>query len=167
MPTSAVLPVYIQIVDGSNPLRIYTDPEGTIEWGIKLEREVLTRGVMQFHFIPDPNRPGRPAETADLYIIPQTVENHLRRDSPFHRPEDPVHFIEDPGWGASDPANLNGRLRPMTIGNASGIIFAGEVPIRGIPPGMPSPSYKFGIYARGDRGRWINGIDPTVIIRPS
>lgn len=164
MLTTPILPVYIRILKDQQTFRLYTDPAGTDEWTDTVQREVSARGVMQFFFIPDVRK--APAETADLFIIPQTVESHARRDSPFHRPEDPVHFIEDPGWGASDPSNSRGDLPILMANDGSESVFAGEVTIRGIPPGRRSPPYKFAIFARGNKARWISGIDPTVIIRP-
>lgn len=125
-------------------------------------QKVKSRGEVHFFFIQG-DRLSSFVETADLYIIPQTVKRSdgtlTRRESPFHKPEEPVHFIEDPGWGAGDPTNARGQLTPV-----NGAVFAGSIPVRGVP--QPSNDYKYAVIARGDEGRWIAVEDPTIKIEP-
>ena len=163
-PAATVVSVYVKI--GVDPktqkpqITLYDDPAGTV---LLSPQRVKSRGEVQFFFIKGDHAPDF-IETADLYIIPQTVKRNdvsylTRRESPFHKPEEPVHFIEDPGWGAGDPTNAKGGLTPV-----NDAVFAGSIPIRGVP--VPSKDYKYAVLARGDEGRWIALDDPTIKIEP-
>jgi hypothetical protein len=157
-----VVSVYVKIcvdaVTKQPQITLHADAAGT---PLPAQR-VKSRGEVQFFFIRG-DRLGSVIETADLYVIPQTVQHSdgslSRRESPFHRPEEPVHFIEDPGWGAGDPTNANGRLTPV-----NDAVFAGSIPVRGVP--QVSSDYKYAVIARGDAGRWIAVVDPTIKIEP-
>lgn len=163
-----VVEIHVKIVHstkpGEPPRLDLTDETGTALVSDPIgDQWVHPSGEMHFFFVKG-DRPGDPVETADLYVIPQSVVEDQdiisRRDSPFHRPQDPVHFIEDPGWGAGAPANEGGGLSTSAVAK----LFAGSIPIRGYPGS--SPVFKYAVLARGDRGRWISVQDPTIKIEP-
>jgi hypothetical protein len=162
-PAPAVVSVFVKIaIDPTSKkpqITLHAEASGTT----LPPQRVKSRGEVHFFFIKG-DRPGPAIETADLYIIPQTVKRSdgtilTRRESPFQKPEDPVHFIEDPGWGAGDPGNVNGGIAPVNEA-----VFAGSIPIRGVP--QLSNDYKYAVIARGDVGRWIALEDPTIKIEP-
>lgn len=174
-----VQPVFIRLTSplaksgGRFRLQVFFDENGEQEMTNDKPLNVLSKGKVQFNFIPPAW--GGVAELADLVIIGQTVSlgrgrQWCKKDTPFRHPRPlaildrryyPAYYLPEP-TGASRPSRWSRALRSRKTGCVPG----GMLDVKEVKGRKPSGPYKYAIVALCDGATKVAEIDPCIIINP-